>query len=85
MVSTMTTPARRLTPHDLALWGVVSIVLGAVLAVILNRAFDHDTDGAGLLIQILSVVAYVVGLVLLVGAGIAKAVQVGVRTGRDDS
>ncbi|MCW2542819.1 MAG: hypothetical protein JWM40_371 [Frankiales bacterium] len=72
-----------LTPGRLALWGVIAVVIGAVLSIIFSRGYDNDTDGAGFLFQVLSVIAYAAGVLLLVGAGIAKVVQVGIRSAGD--
>lgn len=74
---------RTITPGRLALYGLVLVVVGAVMSVIFANAFDGDNDGAGFLFQALSVVAYGAGVVLLIGAGIAKAVQIGTRSAND--
>lgn len=75
---------RPLTPGRLALWGIEAIAAGigvAAIYVIVAVAFSNSARPSWLVL--IAWVFWAVGALLLVAAGVAKVIAIGVRSGRD--
>lgn len=71
--------SRNLTrPVDLLVLGVVSLIL----AVVASNAADAFDSAHGLL-RGLAAVFFIAAALLVLGAGLAKVIAIGVRSGRD--
>lgn len=65
-----------MSPGRLALAGIAVAVLGFVIALI----FDSATNTG---VWVVSLIAYGLGALLILGAGLAKVIQIGVRSADD--
>lgn len=74
-----------MTPGRLALWSLVPVALVLVeLAVLVVLAVAGvEVDSGHWAFQTISTTLLLLGLLGLIGAGVAKAVQIGVRSSRE--